>query len=155
MASNPHPEPRSSTRPSDQPAAPPLDGHRRRATRVDVRIAKQAMQVVLPTNQQIGPWQARAAHLLALAEKQRLAGDVDQAIGEEAAALHEMVLRHQRDLDARMHELPSDVAGSTRFEDTGRALRSVAAVLKKTLDIAWPDHATDGSVNGPKGGAPS
>ena len=138
MASNSQPEPRSSTAPANQPSnSATLEGHRRRATRVDVRIAKQAMQVVLPTNQQIGPWQARAAHLLALAEKQRLSGEMASGIGEEAAALHKVVLQHQRELDERLNELPPDVAGSTRFEDTARALASVATVLAKTLDIAF------------------
>lgn len=101
--------------------------------RVDVKISRQAMKVVLPTNQQIGPWQARAAHLLVIAEKLTAKGRCDQRIAEEAQALLDAVERHQQGLSATMENLPADVAGSTRLDDTVRALNSVASVLERTL----------------------
>lgn len=118
----------------DHPAAGNEDG-RRRAMRVDVRIAKQAMRVVTPTNQQIGPWQARAAHLLAMAEKLRASGRNDPAVGAEAEALLKTVELHRRGLVDEVGQLPADVAASTRLEDTARALQSVSKVLRQTLAV--------------------
>ena len=109
------------------------EGPRQRAMRVDVRISREAMQAVLPANQQIGPWQARAAHLLALAEKLRSSGRTHPALAEEAQAMLCAVERQQHELDSKRQELPSDVAASSRLEDTGRALSSVETVLRKTL----------------------
>ena len=103
--------------------------------RVDVRIAKQAMRVVSPTNQQIGPWQVKAAHLLAMAEKLRASGRSDPAVAAEAEALLSTVEWHRRGLAHEVKQLPADVAASTRLEDTVRALQSVANVLRRTLGV--------------------
>lgn len=125
------------TRAAEAPAAFD-EQHRQRAMRLEVKITRQAMKVVLPTNQQIGPWQARAAHLLALAEKLKATGRHDPSIIDEAQALLEAVAAHRRELDQEVQELPPDVAGSTRFDDTARALQSVASVLERTLATAGP-----------------
>lgn len=109
--------------------------HRQRAMRVDVKISRQAMKVVLPTNQEIGPWQRRAAWLLALAERRHTAGGRDSNIAEEAAALLAEVEARRQHLESAVQSLPDDVAASTRLEDTARALDSVAAVLTKTLEL--------------------
>ncbi len=93
------------------------------------------MKVVLPTNQQIGPWQARAAHLLVIAEKLTATGRRDDRIAEEAQALLDAVETHRQGLSETMENLPADVAGSTRLDDTARALQSVAAVLERTLAL--------------------
>ena len=110
-----------------------VERHRQRAMRLEVKISRQAMKVVLPTNQQIGPWQARAAHLLVLAEKQKATGRHNPSLADEAQTLLEVVEKHRRGLSDEMQTLPSDVAGSTRFDDTARALQSVAVVLERTL----------------------
>jgi hypothetical protein len=106
--------------------------------RLEVKISRQAMKVVLPTNQQIGPWQARAAHLLALAEKLKATGRHNPGIADEAQTLLDIVETHRRELDRDVQELPSDVAGSTRLDDTARALQSVATVLERTLATVQP-----------------
>lgn len=116
------------------------DPQRQRAMRVDVKISQQAMKVVLPTNKQIGPWQARAAHLLALTEKLKATGRHDPAIAREAEALRDTIERYRRSLDDRVQGLPSDVAASTRLEDTARALTSVASVLDRTLALMKPNE---------------
>lgn len=108
---------------------------RQRATRVDVRIAHKAMEVVLPTNQQIGPWQARAAHLLVVAEKLKSTGRHNPSIAEEVETLLDTVEAHQRGLTDKVRSLPSDIAMSTRLEDTSRALASIASVLGKARAI--------------------
>lgn len=109
---------------------------RRRAKRLDVQITQQAMKVVTPTNQEIGPWQHQAARLLALAEKLRATGRRDPRIAEEAEALLRAVEERQRHLEDRIAALPEKVAESTRLQDTARALQSVAAVLVKALEAA-------------------
>jgi hypothetical protein len=108
---------------------------RQRATRVDVRIAHEAMEVVLPTNQQIGPWQARAAHLLAVAEKLKTTGRHNPSIAAEVDLLLGTVETHQRGLTAKVRDLPADVATSTRLEDTSRALASIASVLARAREL--------------------
>lgn len=120
--------------------------------RVDVKISQQAMKVVLPTNRQIGPWQARAAHLQVLAEKLRANGRCDGKIAEEAKELLDAVEVHRRDLSDKMGDLPADVAASTRLDDTVRALQSVAAVLQRTLALMSPSR--EGAVR-PGGSRPS
>lgn len=116
----------------------PETRQRQRAMRVDVKISRQAMKVVLPTNQQIGPWQARAAHLLVIAEKLTANGRYDHKIADEAQTLLEAVETHQQELSETLENLPADVAGSTRLDDTARALQSVASVLERTLALIAP-----------------
>jgi hypothetical protein len=101
--------------------------------RAEVQIVHQAMQVALPTNQQIGPWQRQAARLLALAEKQRATGMDSAAVAEEAVAMLEAVEARRKSLLRDVSRLPEKVAGNSRLEDTERALQSVAAVLLKAL----------------------
>lgn len=102
---------------------------RRRSLRVDVRISRQALKVVTPTNEEIGPWQRRAAWLLALAERRSARGKRDPKLADEAATLLAAVKKRQKSLMASLEALPEDVARSSRLEDTARALDSVATVL--------------------------
>lgn len=103
--------------------------------RMDVKISQQAMTVVRPTNEQIGPWQARAAHLQVMAEKRAAKGRRDQRIADEAVALLAEVEMQRHRLSERVERLPDDVAGSTRLDDTARALQSVAQVLERVRDL--------------------
>jgi hypothetical protein len=118
-----------------QQAPVQVDGTRRRAKRLDVQITQQAMKVVTPTNQEIGPWQHQAARLLALAEKAKATGRYDPRIAEEAMALLAAVEERQRGLTDKIDSLPEKVADSSRVADTARALKSVASVLDKTLEL--------------------
>jgi hypothetical protein len=111
------------------------DRSRQRAMRVDVRISQQAMKVVWPTNQEIGPWQRRAAWLLALAERLKASGGHDPSIAEEAETLLSVVEARREHLMSTVTSLPDDVAQSSRLEDTARALDSVAGVLAKALAL--------------------
>jgi hypothetical protein len=117
---------------------PGEEHQRQRAMRLDVQISQQAMKVVDPTNQEIGPWQRRAAWLHALAERLKASGGSDPRIAEEAKVLLSAVEKRQKDLRAEISALPADVAASTRLEDTARALDSVASVLGKTLELMKP-----------------
>jgi len=112
--------------------------------RLDVKIARQAMNVVLPTNRQIGPWQTRAAHLQVLAEKLSADGRHDRRIAEEARRLLDAVELQTRKLSDKVEGLPAEVADSTRLDDTARALRSVAAVLERTLALMPPGDGQAG-----------
>lgn len=116
---------------------------RQRAMRVDVRIAHEAMEVVLPTNQQIGPWQGRAAHLLALAEKLRATGRHNPSLAEEVESLLEAVETQRRNLTDKKRDLPDDIARSSRVEDTSRALDSIASVLSRARELLRPNGKAD------------
>lgn len=126
----------TSADPTELSTEMPVGEHQRqRAMRLDVQISQQAMKVADPTNQEIGPWQRRAAWLLALAERLKASGGNDPRIAEEAKVLLTAVETRQTQLRAEISALPADVAASTRLEDTVRALDSVASVLGKTLDL--------------------
>lgn len=127
---------------NDRISRPHETRRRQRAMRQDLQVAKQAMRVVLPTNQEIGPWQQRAAWLLALAEKLKTSGGYDPRISKEAEALLRAVeQRHQR-LEEDAAALPDAVARSTRLEDTQRALTSVASVLRRTIQLSARERDT-------------
>jgi hypothetical protein len=119
--------------PASQSGVPVLP--RRRAKRVDVRIAHKAMEAALPINERIGPWQARAAHLLAVAEKLNASGRNNPGIAAEVDELIDAVADQEECLAARLRELPADVAASTRLEDTQRALASIAGILKRARTL--------------------
>jgi hypothetical protein len=123
----------SSAETTELSAGTPVEEQRQRAMRLDVQISQQAMKVVDPTNQEIGPWQRRAAWLLL-----RASGGHDPRIVEEAKVLLKAVETRQEQLRSEISALPADVAASTRLEDTARALDSVATVLRKTLALTKP-----------------
>ena len=108
--------------------------------RQDLQVAKQAMRVVLPTHQEIGPWQQRAAWLLALAEKLKTSGGYDPRISKEAEAFGRRTAPPTPEDDAAA--LPDAVARSTRLEDTQRALTSVASVLRRTIQLSARERDT-------------
>lgn len=108
---------------------------RQRAMRVDVQINHKAMAVTSPTNQQIGPWQRQAARLLALAEKAKTSGRRDPKLLEDAETLLLEVDASRQLLRREIGNLPPSVAGSTRLEDTERALQSVVAVLSRVVTL--------------------
>lgn len=136
MSQSPNPLAEDSENSSSSDNVVPLS--RQRATRVDVRITHRAMEVVLPTNQQIGPWQTRAAHLLAVAEKLKTTGRHNPSIAAEVEMLLASVEAQQRVLTEKVRDLPDDIAASTRLEDTARALASIASVLERARDILAP-----------------
>lgn len=119
--------------PTEDPSSP---RRRQRAIRADVHIAHEALKVARPTNQQIGPWQQRAAWLLALAERRRSRGRGDEAIAREAAELLETVEQRRDELRRSVDTLPDAIAGSSRLDDTAKALDSIVGVLRRTIEAA-------------------
>jgi hypothetical protein len=117
---------------------PADSGRKRRAKRADVVVAHAALKVTQPANDLIGPWQQRAAWLAALAERKRTHGHPDPKIGAEARALLTAVEHGRRDLQRSMATLPGDVASSTRFEDTVKALDSITGSLERTIELSSP-----------------
>jgi hypothetical protein len=114
----------------------PRQARRQRAMRVDVHIAHEALKVASPANEQIGPWQQRAAWLHALAERRHARGKRDPAIAEEARELLLAVERRRKDLRRSMATLPAAVAESSRLEDTVKALDSITGVLRSAIGLA-------------------
>jgi hypothetical protein len=108
---------------------------RRRAMRVDVRIAHQALKAMLPINRQIGPWQAKAVKLLAMGEKLRASGRSDPELVLEAEEMAQMIATHRQMLAEKSAELPPEVRSSSRVADTARALDSIAASLERALPL--------------------
>ena len=132
------------TQPTEDPqeaAGAPAPRPRRRAVRADVRIAHAALKVVRPANQQIGPWQQRAAWLLALAERRHSRGRGDDGIAREAAAMLQAVEERQVELRDSVGALPQEIATSTRLDDTAKALDSVALVLRRAIELSAPPDA--------------
>lgn len=121
------------------PTAEP--GRRQRARRADVHIAHEALKVATPANEQIGPWQERAAWLCALAERRRLKGKDDPRIAAEARQLLAAVEQRHADLKESMQSLPVAVARSSRLDDTIKALDSITKVLQRTIELASPAEA--------------
>lgn len=106
--------------------------------RVDVHIAREALKVALPTNQEIGPWQQRAAWLHAIAERRHSCGRRDEAVAKEAREILSAVEHRREDLIRSIEVLPTAVARSSRLEDTVRALDSIRQVLRRTIELAGP-----------------
>lgn len=115
---------------------------RRRALRIDVAETREAMTVLLPINEQIGPWQMRCARLLARAERLKASGSYHPAIVEEAEALANAVsVHHERFLEATGN-LPPAVAANTRVRDTARALQSLSDSINAVLEVLRGRDAT-------------
>jgi hypothetical protein len=106
---------------------------RRRALRDDIVQKRQALAALLPIHDQIGPWQARTARLIAYAEKLRSTGSYNPAVVAEAEALLAAVSQQQRALDETTASLSPDIAANSRVFDTARALKSIANGLESAL----------------------
>lgn len=102
---------------------------RRRAMRVDVAEAREAIAALTPINEQIGHWQARSACLMAQAERLRAAGAFHPALADEAEALMRTVAVQQERFVEAARNLPPAVAANTRVRDTANALKSLAESL--------------------------
>jgi len=109
---------------------------RQRARRADVHIAREALKVAKPANEQIGPWQERAARLFALAQRGQIRGKQDPSTAAEARALLEAVTRRRLDLQQSIETLPVAVARSSRLDDTVKALDSITNVLERAISLS-------------------
>ena len=108
---------------------------RRRALRDEVVQKRQALAALAPIHDRLGPWQTQTARLQAYAQKLRSIGSYEPTVVAEAEALFTAVAVQQRNLAETTRGLPPEVAANSRFHDTDRALKSVAAGLESTLNL--------------------
>ena len=108
---------------------------RRRALRDDIVQKRQVLAALLPIHDQIGPWQARTARLIAYAEKLHSTSSYNPAVVDEAEALFAAVSQQRRAFGETTRSLPPDVAANSRVFDTARALKSIADGLETALTM--------------------
>jgi hypothetical protein len=107
----------------------------RRAERIDIRRAREALKLVLPIHRQIGTWQSQAARLAAFGQKLQSVGRFEPRLAAEAEALARAVQAQQRRLAEQMRGLPPEIAGHGRFVDTVRALNSVHSGAERAVSL--------------------
>lgn len=120
------------------------ESKRQRAMRNEVRISRQAMDLVQPINERIDSWQRSAARLVALGRRARIHGVRDESLRAETERLLEAVAAEMGRLRDQMRELPEAVATNGRLLDTQRALVSVAGELDRALALL----DSEGRANG-------
>lgn len=114
---------------------------RRRALRPEIVQKRQAVAVLTPITDRIGPWQTKTAQLIAHAKRLRSHGKYEPAVVAEAEALFNAVSTQQRRLLETTRDLPADIAANTRVLDTARALKSVADGLESALSLLQEGRA--------------
>ncbi|MDB5507460.1 MAG: hypothetical protein JWR75_2098 [Devosia sp.] len=97
-----------------------------RAERVDAALTREALKVVLPINRQLGPWQIKAARLLAHGTRLNRTGRNEPRLMAEAEQLAEHVEAQRRRLITELNALPPEFARHGRFQDTLKALNSIS-----------------------------
>jgi hypothetical protein len=107
----------------------------RRAERMDIRRAREALKLVLPIHRQIGAWQSQAARLVAFGTKLRSAGRSEPRLTAEAEALSRAIEAQRRRLQEQMSALPPEIATHGRFIDTVRALDSVSVGVSRAMSL--------------------
>jgi hypothetical protein len=107
----------------------------RRAERMDIRRAREALKFVLPIHRQIGAWQSQAARLAAFGAKLQSAGRFEPRLSAEAEALAEAVEAQRQRLAEQMRALPPEIATHGRFVDTVRALDSVHVGVARAMSL--------------------
>jgi hypothetical protein len=116
----------------------------RRAERIDIRRAREALKLVLPIHRQIGAWQSQAARLAAFGAKLQSVGRFEPHLSAEAEALARAVEAQRRRLAEQMSGLPPEIATHGRFVDTVRALDSVSVGVSRAMSLLnGAHHATD------------
>jgi hypothetical protein len=104
--------------------------HRRRAERVDVRLARQATRAVKPIRSRLQALQVRAAYLKALAQHRRSENQPVDAIIAEADGIGREIAAHQAALELCGAGLPEPVRRHSRFQDVVRALGTAAEAVR-------------------------
>lgn len=108
---------------------------RRRALRDEVVHKREALALLMPIHDRIGPWQTQTARLHAYAQKLRSIGSYEPAVVAEVEALFSAVSAQQQRLVEATHAMSPEVAGSSHVLDATRALNSVASSLETTLHL--------------------
>jgi hypothetical protein len=107
----------------------------RRAERLDIRRAREALKLVQPIHRQIGAWQSQAARLAAFGQKLQAVGRFEPRLSAEAEALARAVEAQQRRLAEQIRALPPEIAGHGRLVDTVRALNSVHTGAARAVSL--------------------
>lgn len=106
---------------------------RQRTERLDVKRARQAMNVVTPVRAKVGSWQVQAVRLRALLERRRATGEPIDEITDAAAEMLAEIELSRRYLDEQFSSLPPEVAKHSRFQDVVRALATASAAVNSVL----------------------
>lgn len=124
-----------------------LEHRRQRARRPDVLLARQAAGAARPVRDKIGRWQVAAVFLKARLERDGCAGQAAATL--ETQLMLREVLAARDDLLLTAGTMPAEVTQHSRFQDTFKALGSLAALLKTALPPGIKDlhvHLTAGSA---------
>ncbi len=108
------------------------DNSRKRAERVDLQLARRAIDAVLPVRSKIGDWQMLAARLRAEHQHARDDAQRNKAAVAARGLLEEMAAERDM-LRQRTAELPANVTDNGHFVDVMRAIDTVAIAI---VDIA-------------------
>jgi len=108
-----------------------IEQRRQRARRPDVLLARQAAGAARPVRDKIARWQTAAVFLKARLERD---GNPErEAITLETQLMLRDVLAARDDLLLTAGTMPTEVTQHSRFQDTFKALGSLAAILETTL----------------------
>jgi hypothetical protein len=106
---------------------------RQRAEQVEVGLARQALDAVVPARSKVGHWQAQAVRLRAIAARRRADGQPCTEIAEAASSMLADIEQERRALELKVSELPPEVAGHSRFQDVVKALASASEAMRSVL----------------------
>ena len=109
------------------------DWVRQRAEQVEVGLARQALDAVVPARSKVGHWQAQAVRLRAIAARRQAAGQPFSEIAEAASSMLADIEEERRALEQKVSELPPEVASHSRFQDVVRALASASDAMRSVL----------------------
>ena len=94
---------------------------------------REAIALVQPFNDQIGPWQAEAARLSAMAQRGQLSGRYDAGLAEAIETLLGYVTDQQAKFEAELAVSPPRLTSHSRVVDTRNALAMVSQRLRGAL----------------------
>lgn len=106
---------------------------RQRAEQVEVGLARQAVDAVVPARSKVGHWQVEAVRLRAIAARRRADGQPFSEIAEAASTMLADIEEERRALEQKVSELPPEVASHSRFQDVVRALASASDAMRSVL----------------------
>ena len=109
------------------------DWVRQRAEQVEVGLARQALDAVVPVRGKVGHWQAQAVRLRAIAARRRAEGQSVSEITAAASTMLADIEQERRALEQKVGELPPEVASHSRFQDVVKALASASDAMRSIL----------------------
>lgn len=109
---------------------------RRRASSEGALLAREAIALVRPFNEQIGAWQAEAVRLAASAQRAQASGRYDAGIAEGLRTLLGYVEEQNLRFEAVVAAAPPKVSAHSRIADTRTALAMLSERLRRALPRA-------------------